>query len=78
MLISVADTGIGVPSDKLSQIFEPFFQLNRGMTREYSGVGLGLAIARDLAREMGGDIFFGSELGRGSVVSVALPVRQLQ
>jgi len=78
VLISVADTGIGVPSDKLSQIFEPFFQLNRGMTREYSGVGLGLAIARDLAREMGGDIFFGSELGRGSVVSVALPVRQLQ
>lgn len=72
-VMTVTDTGIGVPPDKLSQVFEPFFQVAGGNTREYSGVGLGLAIARDLARAMGGEIQFDSELGRGSVVSVMLP-----
>lgn len=72
-VMTVTDTGIGVPPDKLSQVFEPFFQVAGGNTREYSGVGLGLAIARDLARAMGGEIEFDSELGRGSVVSVVLP-----
>ena len=71
--ITVSDTGIGVPSDKLTQIFEPFFQVDTGTTREYPGVGLGLAIARDLARAMGGDIYFDSTIGRGSVVSIVLP-----
>ncbi len=72
-VLTVTDTGIGVPRDKLTQVFEPFFQVAGGNTREYSGVGLGLAIARDLARAMGGEISFDSEVGRGSVVSVALP-----
>src|SRR5688500_16708927 len=73
VVITVTDTGIGVPPDKLSQVFEPFFQVDTGMTREYSGVGLGLAIARDLARAMGGEIRFDSAVGEGSVVSVMLP-----
>ena len=73
VVITVSDTGIGVPSDKLAQIFEPFFQVDSGTTREYQGVGLGLAIARDLARAMGGDIYFDSTEGRGSVVTVVLP-----
>lgn len=72
-VMTVTDTGIGVPADKLSQVFEPFFQVDTGKTREYSGVGLGLAIARDLARAMGGEISVESALGRGSVVSVVLP-----
>jgi signal transduction histidine kinase len=76
VVITVADTGIGVPSDKLTQIFEPFFQVDSGTTREYAGVGLGLAIARDITRAMGGDIYFDSTVGRGSVVSVVLPIRQ--
>ncbi|HYS68598.1 MAG TPA: MASE1 domain-containing protein [Gemmatimonadaceae bacterium] len=71
--LTVTDTGIGVPSDKVVQIFEPFFQVDSGTTREYSGVGLGLAIARDLARAMGGDVYFDSTVGRGSVVSILLP-----
>ena len=71
--LTVRDTGIGVPSEKLAQIFEPFFQVDSGTTREYSGVGLGLAIARDLARAMGGDIYFDSIVGEGSVVSILLP-----
>ncbi len=73
VVMTVTDTGIGVPADKLSQVFEPFFQVDAGMTREYSGVGLGLAIARDLARAMGGEIRFDSAVGEGSVVSVVLP-----
>lgn len=74
VVMTVTDTGIGVPADKLSQVFEPFFQADAGTTREYSGVGLGLAIARDLARAMGGEIHFESALGQGSVVSLVLPV----
>jgi signal transduction histidine kinase len=73
IVFTVRDSGIGVPSDKLLQIFEPFFQVQSGTTREYQGVGLGLAIARDLARAMGGDIYFDSSVGRGSLVSVVLP-----
>jgi len=71
--LTVSDTGIGVPSDKIVQIFEPFFQVDSGTTREFPGVGLGLAIARDLARAMGGDVYFDSTVGRGSVVSLVLP-----
>lgn len=73
VVLSVTDTGIGVSADKLAHIFDPFFQVDSKMTREYSGVGLGLTIARDLARAMNGDVGFESEVGRGSVVSVTLP-----
>jgi len=73
VVLSVADTGIGVSPDKVPHIFDPFFQVDTRMTREYSGVGLGLTIARDLARAMDGDVGFESEVGKGSVVSVTLP-----
>lgn len=73
VVMTVTDTGIGVPADKVSQVFEPFFQVDAGTTREYSGVGLGLAIARDLARVMAGEIIFESELGKGTTVSLWLP-----
>jgi signal transduction histidine kinase len=72
-VISVTDTGIGVPADKVPHIFDPFFQVDSKMTREYSGVGLGLTIARDLARAMNGDVGFESAVGKGSVVSLTLP-----
>jgi signal transduction histidine kinase len=73
VVLSVTDTGIGVPPDKVAHIFDPFFQVDSRMTREYSGVGLGLTIARDFARAMNGDVEFESEVGKGSVVSVTLP-----
>jgi signal transduction histidine kinase len=63
-----------VAADKLTAIFEAFYQVDTGTTREYPGVGLGLAIARDLARAMGGDIYFDSTVGQGSVVSISLPL----
>lgn len=71
--IWVSDTGIGIPSDQLERVFEPFFQLDRGTTRTYPGIGLGLAIARDFARTMGGDVRLESQPGKGSIASVELP-----
>jgi len=70
--ICVSDTGIGIPADKIGRVFEPFFQVQAGTTREYPGVGLGLAISRDFARAMGGDIEVESTPGKGSVVTIDL------
>ena len=71
--LRVSDTGIGIPEDRERSIFEPFVQAGRALNRTHEGVGLGLAISRDLARAMGGDITVESEVGRGSVFIVALP-----
>jgi len=72
--IWVSDTGIGIPADQLARVFEPFFQVESGPTRRYPGIGLGLAIARDLARAMGGEVRLDSAVGKGSTFSVVLPV----
>jgi PAS domain S-box-containing protein len=71
--IMVADTGIGIPDDQIEGIFEPFTQLGRSHTSAHEGIGLGLAISRELARAMGGDISVVSELGRGSAFTLSLP-----
>jgi two-component system sensor histidine kinase/response regulator len=62
----VADTGIGIPADKLGSLFEAFEQADASITREYGGTGLGLAITKRLARLMGGDAGVDTEPGRGS------------
>lgn len=72
VLIDVADTGVGIPSDKLDAIFEPFVQVDRAYVGQRQGTGLGLSISRDLARGMGGDLTVRSEVGRGSVFTVRL------
>jgi len=69
----VSDTGIGIPADQLERVFEPFFQVDRGMTRSYPGIGLGLAIARDFANAMGGELRIESEPGKGTIASLSLP-----
>ncbi len=69
----VSDTGVGIPADKLEAIFDPFFQVNGGLAGRDSGVGLGLAISRDLARAMHGDLTVESELGLGSRFTLTLP-----
>ncbi|MFN2565117.1 MAG: MASE1 domain-containing protein [Gemmatimonadaceae bacterium] len=71
--IWVSDTGVGIPADQLERVFEPFFQVNHGMTRSYPGMGLGLAIARDFARAMGGDLRLESQLAKGTTASLELP-----
>jgi CheY-like chemotaxis protein/HPt (histidine-containing phosphotransfer) domain-containing protein len=63
---SVRDTGIGIPSEQLTAIFDEYAQVDVSTSRKYGGTGLGLAIARRLARLMGGDIEVSSELGQGS------------
>ena len=70
----VSDTGIGIPSEQLQQVFDPFFQVERGPTRRYSGVGLGLSISRDLARAMKGALWLESTPGQGSTAWLVLPV----
>jgi signal transduction histidine kinase len=71
--IAVADTGIGIPPDKLTAIFDPFVQVRSDLTRLHEGTGLGLAISRDLARGMGGDLTVESTPGAGSVFTLTLP-----
>jgi signal transduction histidine kinase len=75
--IVVADTGIGIAPDALERIFEPFVQLDRSLTRGRDGVGLGLAISRDLARGMGGDLTATSQPGVGSAFILTLPRARL-
>jgi signal transduction histidine kinase len=68
----VADTGIGIPRDRLDAIFEPFVQVRTDYARGTGGTGLGLSISRDLARGMGGDLRVRSVEGQGSTFTVAL------
>ena len=73
IVVRVIDTGRGVPADKLDRIFEPFVQVDRGLTRNTEGTGLGLAISLDLARSMGGDLTVSSVLAQGSTFIFTLP-----
>ncbi|HKW11599.1 MAG TPA: ATP-binding protein [Gemmatimonadaceae bacterium] len=75
--IRVRDTGIGIPKDKLQAIFEPFVQLDGGLTRTSQGTGLGLAISRDLARAMHGDLVVDSEEGEWTEFVLTLPRGEL-
>jgi PAS domain S-box-containing protein len=70
---TVADTGIGIPADKLNLLFQPFSQLDGQLTRHYAGTGLGLALTRKLARLHGGDITVSSVRGSGSEFTLFLP-----
>jgi PAS domain S-box-containing protein len=73
VLVTVADTGVGIPADQVERIFEPFVQLGRGLTTQHEGTGLGLAISRDLARAMGGDLTAASTVCLGSTFTLTLP-----
>jgi signal transduction histidine kinase len=73
LLMEVRDWGRGIPGDKIDLIFEPFFQIEAGLTRNSDGVGLGLAVSRTLARAMNGDVTASSTPGAGSVFVVRLP-----
>ena len=71
--VHVRDTGVGIPTERLVRIFEPFVQGERALNKPNEGVGLGLAIAHDLTTGMGGTLSVQSEEGKGSVFSVTLP-----
>ncbi|MCX7856996.1 MAG: ATP-binding protein [Deltaproteobacteria bacterium] len=72
-IISVKDTGIGINGNYLPLIFEPFRQIDSGLSRKYEGTGLGLSISKRLIEMMGGKIFVESEPGKGSNFTVVLP-----
>jgi signal transduction histidine kinase len=71
--IRVADTGIGIPPDRLEHVFEPFVQVDSSRPRPSGGTGLGLSISRDFAHGMGGQLLVESELGKGSAFTLVLP-----
>jgi PAS domain S-box-containing protein len=77
-VISVRDTGRGIPPDKLGAIFEPFEQVDSSDARQKGGTGLGLAISRSIIHQHGGRIWVESALGEGSTFSFTLPLVQNQ
>jgi len=72
--ISVADTGIGIDADSLDRIFDRFQQAESSSTRRRQGLGLGLALVKDLVRRMGGDVTVASRRGQGTTFTVTLPL----
>jgi PAS domain S-box-containing protein len=73
VVLTVADTGPGVPADQRAAVFEPFVQLGRSLTSGHEGSGLGLAISRDLARAMHGELTVADADGGGASFTLALP-----
>jgi signal transduction histidine kinase len=76
-VFEVQDTGIGIDPAHLEAIFDEFRQVDGSATRRFGGTGMGLAIARQLARAMDGDVSVRSTPGEGSVFSLTLPARRL-
>lgn len=73
--ILIEDTGIGIPTDQISKIFDAFYQADGDMTREYGGVGLGLTIVKELVTYLQGEIRVESQYGGGSIFTVFLPYK---
>jgi signal transduction histidine kinase len=71
--VAIADTGIGISENDLSLVFDDFRQVDPSFTRRYGGLGLGLALARELARLLGGTMELESRVGVGTTVRVRVP-----
>ena len=75
IFIEISDTGIGIPEDKLDEIFVPFTQVDGSLTRKYGGVGLGLSIVKKLLLVMGGSITVENNEGGGTTTCIAIPLK---
>jgi signal transduction histidine kinase len=73
-LFYVKDTGIGISGERLSEIFEPYHQLDSSSTRHYGGVGLGLALAKKIIEAHGSKVEVTSEVGQGTFIQFLLPI----
>ena len=71
---AITDTGVGIPSDRLERIFDPFTQVDSSTARRFGGTGLGTTISRQLAELMGGKVWAESEVGKGSTFHFTLSV----
>ncbi|WP_204141829.1 ATP-binding protein [Halomicronema sp. CCY15110] len=76
-VFQIEDTGIGIPEEQLSQLFQTFQQLETSRQRQYSGTGLGLALTKQLVELHGGTVLVNSRIGVGSVFTVRLPAQRL-
>lgn len=76
LLLSVSDTGIGIPPQNLPYVFDRFYQVDGSQTRKGEGTGIGLAHTRELVRLMGGTISVESEVGKGSIFTISLPIQK--
>jgi signal transduction histidine kinase len=74
--VTVSDTGIGIPEAALPKVFDPFFQVDSSMARQYGGVGLGLAITKEIVGAHGGTIGVTSRESEGTAFTVCLPAGQ--
>jgi two-component system, sensor histidine kinase len=77
LAFQVIDTGVGIPQDKLDDIFDPFVQADSSVTRKFGGTGLGLAISRRIVEAMGGTLTVHSEVGRGTIFTATVEVNCL-
>jgi len=75
VLFTVSDTGIGIPDDKLKDLFKPFVQVDGSYTRSFQGAGLGLAIVKRLVDLMGGKVSVASTVGEGTTIHLLLPFK---
>lgn len=76
VMISVSDTGIGIKAENIPTLFQPFKQVDSGISRQYEGTGLGLSICKKLVELLGGEIWVESEPGKGSTFTFTLPLQE--
>lgn len=78
IIIQIVDTGIGISADNLSKIFEPFRQESEGFNRKYERTGIGLTLTKKFVELLEGNLDIDSEVGKGTTVTITLPVKEVK